>query len=232
MRKTKKIVGGIAGGFVLAVAAFVAVGMMTLAARAATSAAQDQVLRVDAAGKVLVRGTVSAITANTVTVKSWGGEWTANVGADTQILPNITGNDFAKFQVGDYVGVQGTVRQDAAWSIDATLVRDWTYRTVAAAEQKQNRASASQTMKTNAPKNYVGIAGAMSSGAFALTVGDVVNSVEVAPDAEIVNRNWIAIPLEHIREGDTVRVWGVNASGTITAKIVRDVSIPATSTTP
>ena len=55
-------------------------------------------------------------------------------------------------------------------------------------------------------------------------------TVTVPSGAEIVNTKWITIPLTSVNSGDNVRVYGVNASGTITARIVRDVTIVATTT--
>ena len=153
--------------------------------------------------------------------KSWGG---------TQILPNLTGNDFVNFQVGDYVAAQGTVDQTGNWSVNATLVRDYTYRQTAADQQKANRTTASQTIKSETPRNYVGIASGIGDGSFTLMVNGEADIVDVNAGAQIVNRNWLGIPLSALSEGDNVRVWGVNSSGTIAVDIVRDVSLPATTT--
>jgi hypothetical protein len=49
--------------------------------------------------------------------------------------------------------------------------------------------------------------------------------VNVAPGAQVLDEARLTIPLSSIQNGDTVRVWGTNASGTITAQIVRDISI-------
>lgn len=218
---------------VVAMALVILSGAVVLSVQAATAAvSQDMVLRVDGTGKVLLRGTVTAISGGVFTVKSWGGEWIVDTDANTQALPNITGNDLANFQVGDYIGAQGMVRQDANWTMDAALVRDWTYRANMAAEQKQNRQAATQTIRSESPKNYAGVASGLSGDVFTLVMASGTLSVDVAPDAQIVNRNWILLPLASVTNGDAMRVWGVNASGTIMAKIVRDLSIPATSTPP
>jgi hypothetical protein len=209
-------------------------GAQTTTGATATST-QNTVVSINKDGKTLVRGFIDSIANGTITVKSWGGDWTVNVGADTQVLPVETGNDIAKFQVGDYVGAQGAINHGANWTVDATLVRDWTYKATVTAQQKQNRQSASQTIKANTPKNYVGMASDVSAaggGSFTLTIPGATSTfaVNVASDAEIVNRNWLAIPLENIANGDGIRVWGINTSGTILAQIVRDTTIPATST--
>ena len=187
------------------------------------------IVRVDQTGKVLVRGIIESITPGTIMVKSWGGDWTADIGVATQILPAVAGDDIAQFKPGDYVGVQGMIDVGANWTINADLVRDWTYRDVAAAERKQNVAAAHDAALA-APKNFVGTASGVTGEMFTLTVKGIADTVDLAEGAETVNRNWINMPATDIHDGDTVRVWGVIASGTITAAIVRDITIPATST--
>ena len=198
-------------------------------AQTATTA-QQPILHVGAAGKVLMRGAIASVTAGSLTVTSWGGTWTVSVGSGAQVLPVAVGNDITQFKAGDFVGVQGTVSQSANWTIDATLVRDWTYRAAVVQQQQQNVQAAKQAMQ-GGPKNYVGTASNVSASSLTLTVSNgTVYTVNPASGAEIVNRNWITIPLSSMQNGDNVRTWGVNASGTIAAQIVRDVTLPATST--
>ncbi|MGC9599379.1 MAG: hypothetical protein ABSE18_03280 [Minisyncoccia bacterium] len=229
----KKIlcIASVATGVAVVATAFIAAAQTTApaAASALTTASEQPILQIGPAGKVLMRGTLASATSGALTVNSWGGVWTVNVGASAQVLPVAAGNDLAQFRTGDFVGVQGTVSQSANWTIDATLVRDWTYRQATVQEQKQNIQSAQTTIKSGTPRNYVGVASSLSGSSFTLTVNGVADTVNVASGAEVVNRNWITLPLASINSGDNVRVWGVNASGTITAQIVRDVSIPATS---
>ena len=222
---------------ILAVGSILAFATFAGAQTTGTTTTQNTVVSINKDGKALVRGTIAAIANGTITVKSWGGDWTVLVGAGTQILPVETGSDITGFQVGDYVGAQGTIDQSANWTVDATLVRDWTYKATIAAEKKQNQKSASQTIKANTPKNYVGTATGVSAagdGTFTLTVQGATTTtafaVNVASDAEVVNRNWLPIAVENITDGDNVRVWGMNTNGTIAAQIVRDATIPATTT--
>ena len=205
---------------------------LALRVSAATTSTTDQtVVRIDNAGKALVRGTIESIAPGMIVVKSWGGNWTADIEAGAQILPALANDDIFQFKVGDYVGVQGTVDTNAAFTIDTTIVRDWTYGAAVTAERKQNVAAAREASLA-APKNYTGAASGVSGQSFTLTIKGVANTVNVASDAEVVNRNWLALPIGSIRDGDAVRVWGVNSSGTIAATIVRDTSLPATSTVP
>jgi len=164
-------------GVVLVGGAAIAMALMAHVAGAATTT-QTTVVNIGAAGKTTLRGTIDAISGQTLSVKSWGGDWTVRVGVGTQILPNLTGNDFVNFQVGDYVAAQGTVDQTGNWSVNATLVRDYTYRQTAADQQKANRTTASQTIKSETPRNYIGIASGIGDGSFTLLVNgeaDIVN---------------------------------------------------------
>ncbi|MBU6500363.1 MAG: hypothetical protein KGJ89_00845 [Patescibacteria group bacterium] len=188
---------------------------------------QPMVFEAGPAGRVLLRGTIDSVSANLLTVKSWGGDWTVNVGSGAEVLPVAAGNDLTQFKTGDFVGVQGTVSQSANWTVDATLVRDWTYRQAVNQERQQNVQSIRQTIQSGTPRNFQGTAGAVSGSTFTLTVNGTPYTVNVAANAQVVNRNWLTLSLASIQSGDTVRVWGTNASGTITAQIVRDVTIPA-----
>jgi len=71
----------------------------------------------------------------------------------------------------------------------------------------------------------------ISDNSFTLTINGVANTVNVTSGAKVVNRNWLNIKVSDIKDGDNVRVWGTNDNGTITASIIRDVSIPKTSST-
>jgi len=194
-----------------------------------SAVSKHPILQIGPEGRVLMRGTIASVASGVLTVTSWGGVWTVNVSPETKVLPVAAGNDLTQFKAGDFVGVMGVVSQSANWTINATLVRDWTYRQVVNQERRENIQSANALRKSNTPRDYVGTASNVSGNSFTLTVEGVADTVNVVSNAKIVNRNWITIPLSSIQNGDNVRVWGVNASGTITASIVRDVSIPATS---
>jgi hypothetical protein len=189
---------------------------------------EHPILQVGPEGRVLMRGTIASVANGVLTVNSWGGVWTVNAGSGVKVLPEAAGNDLTQFKTGDFVGVQGTVSQSANWTIDATLIRDWTYRQVVNQERQQNIRSENALRKSSTPRNYVGTASNVNGNSFTLTVNGVAYTVNVVSGAEVVNRNWLTMPLSSIQSGDNVRAWGVNASGTISASIVRDVSVPAT----
>ena len=203
---------------------------VTPATTAAPAASEQPILEVGAAGKVLMRGTIASISSTTLTVNSWGGTWTVDLASGAEILPATANGNLSQFSVGDFVGVQGTVASSPSWTINATLVRDWTYRAAVVQQQQQN-IQAAQQMRQGGPRDYVGTASAVSASGLTLTASNGTSyTVTVPSGAEIVNTKWMTIPLASVNSGDNVRVYGVNASGTITARIVRDVTIAATTT--
>jgi hypothetical protein len=230
----KKLLASI--GIVTSVAvlatALIAVAQTTTPAPTATATASaPQVLNVSAAGNVLLRGTIASITSGVMTVNGWGGVWTVNIPASASIYPVATTNYATQFQVGDFVGVQGTIATGANWTVNATLVRDWTYRAAVTAQVKAN-VQAAQGIRAEGPRDYIGTASNVSASSLTLTVSNgTVYTVNPSANAEVVNRMWTTLPFTSINNGDNVRVYGVDASGTVTAQIVRDVTIPATSTT-
>ncbi len=227
----------IIGASVAAAAAVLATTLVASAQTAtsstpsAVSHSQPMVVQIGPNGRALLRGTIASVSTGVLTVNSWGGVWTVNVGSGAKVLPAVSGNDLSQFKQGDFVGVEGTVSEGANWTIDATLVRDWTYRAAVGQEVKQNIKEVRQIERANRPRDYIGTASNVSTDSFTLTVGSTAYTVSPTSGAKIVNRNWVTIPLSDIQANDHVRAWGTEASGTISAAIVRDVSIPAPSST-
>ena len=218
----------------LAIGLAVLAGTLVASAQTATSNAsgepahpQPMILNIGRNGRVLMRGTIASIAGNILTVNSWGGAWTVNVGSSTDILPTASG--LAGLGVNDFVGVEGTVSSNGPWTIDASLVRDWTARQALGTEVRQNVQEARQIRKANRPRDFVGTASNVSGTAFTLTANGAAYTVDVGSGTEVVNRNWIKMPLGSIQTNDKVRVWGTESSSTIVAQIVRDVSVPTTS---
>ena len=215
--------------------ALLAAGIVASAQTATTTAptmgtsteTQPMILQVNKNGKVLLRGTIASVSSGVMTVQSWGGTWTVDIGSSAKVLPSSAGNDITQFKAGDFVGVEGTVAEGSLWTVNADLVRDWTYRNAVNAEVKQNVQEARQIRNAARPRDYVGVASNVSGSSFTLTAHGTAYAVNVASGAEVVNRMWVAMPLSSIQVNDNVRVWGIASSSTITAQIVRDVSIPA-----
>lgn len=83
---------------------------------------QEQVINIDAKGKVLVRGALVSVSGTSLVVNSWG--MIFNV--DASKVTNTTAPDMiiSSFTVGDFIGVSGTVTADNPQSIIAEVVRD------------------------------------------------------------------------------------------------------------
>ena len=78
----------------------------TTAVTPATTASEQPILEVGAAGKVLMRGTIASISSTTLTVNSWGGTWTVDLASGAEILPATANSNLSQFSVGDFVGVR------------------------------------------------------------------------------------------------------------------------------
>lgn len=185
---------------------------------------QPMVLQVGPGGKVLLRGTVNSVSTNSLNVKSWGGDWTVNVLASAELMPQ--GIALSAVKQGDFVGVQGTVDQSASWTVSASLVRDWTERQALNQEIRQNVQTVRDIL-SGVPRNVEGTLSALSDKSFTLTTkGGTSFSVTLASGAQILQRNWLTLDFGQVQNGDMVRVWGPVASSTISASIFRDLSIP------
>lgn len=189
-----------------------------------SSTSIPMVLNVSASGKVLLRGTVDAVSATSLTVTSYGGQWTINVPSTAQVLPQ--GVALTSFQQGDFVGVQGSINSSANWTVDATLVRDWTQRQAISQQVKQNVQDIKSTIQSG-PHNFAGTLSNLSGQTFTLTGTDGnAYTVTLSSGAEVVEKNYRTLDFTQVQNGDSVRVWGTAASSTITASVFRDLSIP------
>ncbi len=217
---------GVAGFLASAGAAFAqAPSGVAQAPAAPVAAAEKAVLQVGPKGNVLLRGTVDSAASGTVTVKSWGGEWTVNVPSSAEVLPK--GVAVESYKQGDFVGVQGTVDSTANWTVNATLIRDWTARQAVAQEAKANVQQARATMAQRARTIQGKLSGLdATAGTFTLTdAAGTAYSVTLNTGAEMINSKWATISLAKANEGDTVRVYGTVSSTTIAASVFRDVSV-------
>ncbi len=194
---------------------------------------QPQVVEISAKGNVLLRGTVSTVGAGSITVKSWGGDWTITVGANTEVMPHESAkNDVSDIHVGDFVGVLGTVDTNSSWTVNAKLVKDWTSRKAIHTETKANLQSVRATEKaghsSGIGKIFEGTASNVTSSSFTLTAKNgTAYTVNVTADTKTIDRAFHSIGgLSVIQEKDHIRVFGTATSGTITSQIVRDTSLP------
>ncbi len=230
----RSLVGGGIAAMGLLLASTLVAGAQTVPTPTTTTApastptpkTQPMVLEVNAGGRVLLRGTIDSVGSGTLTVKSWGGEWTVNVPSSAEVLP---GGDASKFSQGDFVGVLGAVSESGSWAVNAKTVHDWTYGKTVNAENTQNRKSARQEMESERARTYQGTASAVSASSITLTTANgTAYTVNFASNARFLNKKWGSITVGDIQNGDTVRAFGTNANGTITATVVRDISLPKT----
>jgi len=216
------IVGATAAAMLLAGVGAVALADTTVQGSAQVTMGMDthpaMVLNVNANGKVLLRGTIDTVGTNSITVKSWGGSWTVNTASGTQVFPE---GSLSQFAAGDFVGVRGTVNQSASLTIDATMVRDWTVRGTI----KTNQQDIKNIIKSLSPRNWQGTASNLSANSFTLTVDGTAYTVNLAANAEVVNKVFVKLPFADIKQGDMVRVWGPLSGTTITASVVRKISL-------
>ncbi len=197
----------------------------TTAVTAAPAASEQMTLQIGPSGKALLRGTVSAVSTGSVTVTSWGGDWTVNVPTAATVLPQ--GNAISDFKTGDFVGVQGTGDSRAGWTGKASLIRDWTARAAVKQEIKANVQAVHTTM-SNGPRVVQGTISNLDVTAQTFTLTNAAGtaySVSLSSGAKILGKNFATIDLSKVTSGDTVRVYGTVSSSAISASIFRDVSV-------
>ena len=100
------------------------------------------ILTISASGEGRIRGVVTSVGANTLTIASWGGVWTITISNATIILPK---NDFSKIAVGDYVGASGMVSEDGP-TMAAEYLRNWTTKREAMMKEDRMMATSSASM--------------------------------------------------------------------------------------
>ncbi|MHB0865409.1 MAG: hypothetical protein ACYC1Y_00665 [Minisyncoccota bacterium] len=228
---TKKLIAaaGIVGFLASAGAAFAqttaTVEATTTATDTTTPRTQPMVLEVNKNGGILLRGTVSSVSSDSVTVKSWGGDWTVTVPSSAKVLPE--GAAIGSFQTGDFVGVEGTVDSSASWTINAKLIRDWTARQALHQQIKANVQSVHTTIASG-PRVIQGKVSGLDATArtFTLTnASGTTYSVTLDSGAKLLAKNWATLDFNKVSDGDTVRVYGTVASSTISASVFRDISV-------
>jgi len=213
--------------------ASIAVAEETLAVKGTEPSSQAMVVQIGPGGNALLRGTVGSVGPNTLTVKSWGGNWTVSIGSSTTVTPHEdAANDLSDIKTGDFVGVQGTANSSAAWTIDAKLVRDWTSRKTAQQETKTNLQAVRSTEKTGREngvgKVFEGTASNITATSLTLTTtAGTAYTVNVSSTTKLVDKKFHTLSaLTLVQAGDHTRVFGTASDTTITAQVVRDTSLP------
>ena len=195
---------------------------VTVPAPVATAVSHPMVLQIGPKGAVLLRGTIDSVSSGSVTVKSWGGDWTVNVPASASVLPQ--GTALSDMKQGDFVGVQGTVDSTANFTVDAKLIRDWTERQAVRQEIRSNVQAVRATMSRIVQGTLSNLDATAET--FTLTnAAGTAYSVSLSSGAKVIGKNFTTIQLSQATNGDMVRVYGTVASSTISASIFRDVSV-------
>ena len=80
---------------------------------------------ISASGQANLAGTLKSMTSTTLTVASWGGDWTVNVSSTTKLSRKNDGKSMlSEFAVGDMIRVEGKASTTGLWTIDAKKVWD------------------------------------------------------------------------------------------------------------
>jgi hypothetical protein len=178
-------------------------------------------------GHATLRGTVTAAASSSVSVKSWGGVWTVQIAATTKVTPHQgAANDVSSIKIGDTISVKGTAVADAGLTIRAKTVNDPAMEKVLEQEKKTNKNAIKDFGKT-VKSIFEGVVSNLSGHSFTLTTGGGgVFTVQTSAATKFLNNRFLSLSgSSTISNNDHVRVFGTNASGTITAQIVRDVSV-------
>jgi hypothetical protein len=222
-----------------------------------TNAPAPMVANVDESGTALIRGVVQGVSGNTMQLATWGGTWNVRTTLSSTVTPAGTNGtwDTSQIMPGDFVGVEGVVAPDQQWTVNASIVRDWTkmpgtiaptaqpttttggYTSPGTTSTDTTGSTTDMTGTTTSTPGtaaglpagdtlYTGTASNLSGSTFTLTdQGGNTYTVSVNPDATVWDSNRNTIPLTNIQNGDTIRLDGVLSGTGITADVVRDTSL-------
>jgi hypothetical protein len=183
------------------------------------------IVQIGPAGNALIRGTVINSEKDSLTIKSWGGNWTVKIEKDTKFLPR--GLTLDQIKAGDFVGLNGKVNSEETLTIHATLIRDWTERKLIREEIKQNIKEVKEIKKETTPRINILTVGSIDQTNNTITAtmnGQTIN-IKIN-NAKLIDRNWKTITLDKIQPNDTIRVYGILSGNTLEAYVIRDISIP------
>lgn len=191
----------------------------------------EMIVKIGPNGKTTLRGTVKTVGSGSLVVTSWGGDWVVNIPASANVMPT---SDLTKFKAGDFVGVQGDVNKTMAWTVDARIVRDWSIKKaeqeskeLMKKERRNNKQEIEDVIKNENPRNWQGIANNINTDAksFTLTIEGTAYTVNLVADVKVVSKNFLTASFADVKDGDNVRVWGPVSGTTISAYVLRDISI-------
>lgn len=223
----------------MAVFAIVSIGslafVLSYSAHAQTSATTvtpaPEVVQVNADGSALIRGTVASTGAGSITINSWGGAWTIRTSnGNANVVPAGSGgaSDMSALSVGDFVGAEGTVATDQPWTMDATVVRDWTTNPIVSVNTAPSGPLPPLTtppLIKNPSMTVSGVVSNANNGTFTLTnANGNAYTVSTGSNAFMLNSNGDSLNSGDIQNGDAVTVTGVNTGGSVAAVTLSDMS--------
>ena len=185
------------------------------------------VVEIGPAGNALIRGTVTNVGTDSLTVKSWGGAWTVKIDSNTKFLPK--GLTLDQIKVDDFVGLNGKVNSEESLTVHATLIRDWTEKKITKEEVQENKKEVKQIVKeTPKPATRILTIETIEPASNTLTakLSTQTITVKLANGAKLIDRNWKTITFDQLKVNDTIRVYGVLSDSNLEASVIRDISIP------
>jgi hypothetical protein len=183
------------------------------------------VVQIGPDGNALIRGTVTNVGTNSLTVKSWGGNWTVKIEKDTKFLPK--GLTLEQIKAGDFVGLNGKVNSEETLTVHATLIRDWTERKLIKEEINQNIREVKEIKKEITPRTHILTVESVDQANNTITAKMNGQNITVKiNNAKLIDRNWRTITLDKIQSNDKIRVYGILSGNTLEASVIRDISIP------
>ena len=84
-----------------------------------------QTISINADGSAVLQGTLKTVANSTLTIASWGGDWTVTTNTDTKFFSNFdVALALVDMKVGDTVRVHGTTQAGVTLTISANSVKD------------------------------------------------------------------------------------------------------------
>lgn len=184
------------------------------------------IVEIGPAGNALIRGTVTNVSTDSLTLKTWGGTWTIKIDSNTKFAPQ--GLTLSQIQTNDFIGLNGKVNGEETLTVNATLIRDWTEKKIIKEEIQQNKKEVKQIIKeTPKPETRIlTIESVNTNNTLTAKLNTQTITVSLANNVKLLDRNWKTITFDQLKANDTIRVYGVLSGTTLEASVIRDISIP------
>ncbi len=128
-------------------------------AKPAPTSTPPMSLNVGPQGKAAVTGTIATINSGSLTVTSWGGNWTITIG-------NNTAGSSTPMNPGDTVMVNGKIDSSASWTIAAASIQNMT--------AKQRRAEVAGMATSTGASGFTLVISSKKTAAVTITANTVV----------------------------------------------------------